>query len=224
MTVRLPTRRDTPAPAVRARAGSLLAGLLVLSGAVVMLVALIAVPGSWLAGYVSEAGTAGQPLAHAYRWGLIVLALGVVLLAFALRRLGRVALLRGGAVALGVAGVLAGTSGAVSCTTGCPLPPFEPTTVKDVVHTAASIAGMLLLAAAMALILTSALRVAIRRLAAVALAITVPLGACLGLTMLLAGRDPLGAATERAVLFVAVCWLVGTASLLTLRSGLDGTT
>jgi hypothetical protein len=193
------------------------AGLCILTGAVVMLVALVAVPGTWWAGYVSEAGTAGQPLALPYRCGLIVLALGVVLLALDLGRRGSVAKLRGAAAVLGLAGVLAGTSGAVACSDRCPLPPFEPTTVQDVVHVAASIAGMALLAAAMALIAGSALRRAIRRLAAVAVTLTVPLGAGLGLTMLLAGRGPLAAITERALLFVAVSWLVGTASLLPSR-------
>jgi hypothetical protein len=51
----------------------------------------------------------------------------------------------------------------------------------------------------------------LRRLAATAVVVSVPLGATLGLTMLLAGRGPLSAALERAALVVAVCWLVGTA-------------
>ena len=59
------------------------AGFAVLAGAIVMLVALVAAPGPWLRGYVSEAGTAGQPFAGAYRWGLLVLALGVALLSAA---------------------------------------------------------------------------------------------------------------------------------------------
>jgi hypothetical protein len=224
MILRTSPRDTTDGSAGTARVLPVVAGLVVLVGAVIMLVALVAAPGSWLRGYVSEAGTAGQPLAFPYRCGLIVLALGVVLLALALRRRRPAGMLRGAAVLLGAAGMLAGTSGAVPCSDLCPLPPFQPTTVQDVVHTSASITGMVLLAAAMAAIAVSACRPAIRRLAAVAVLLTVPLGACVGLTMLLAGRDPLAATTERALLFVAVSWLVGTAFLLPSRSPLDATT
>jgi hypothetical protein len=189
------------------------AGLAVLAGALIMLVALIAVPGPWFAGYVSEAGTAGRPFAVAYRCGLILLAVGVGLLAAALRRISAVVAL------LGVAAVLAATSGAVPCSSGCPLPPFEPTTVADVVHAAASIAGMVSLAAAMvAVVAARMLRPATRRLAACSAALTVPLGGYLGLTMLFVGRGGLSALLERLLLVVAVSWLIGTAILTILPS------
>ena len=183
------------------------AALLVTGGAVAMLVALVALPGPWWQGYVSEAGTAGQPHAGTYRWGLLCLALGVGVLGGALRdRLVRVFLL--------VAAVMAGTSGVVPCSAGCPLPPYETTTVASVVHTLASIVGLVVLAASMAATVHHRPRVAARRLAAGAVALTVPLGAALGLTMLLAGRGTLAAVLERLVLVVAVSWLVGTAVLV----------
>jgi hypothetical protein len=183
------------------------AGAAVLVGALTMLAGLVAAPGPWTAGYVSEAGTAGMPLAGAYRTGLVGLALGVALLGRALRRDSRPV-----AVLLGLASLLAAVSGVVPCTDGCPLPPFEPTTVADVAHAGASVIGMVVLAGAMALVaLSSTFDRASRRLAGVAVAVTVPLGAALGLTMLLAGRVPLSAALERAVLVVAVSWLIGTA-------------
>jgi hypothetical protein len=183
------------------------AGATVLLGALTMLAGLIAMPGGWTAGYVSEAGTAGMPLAGAYRLGLVGLALGVALLGRALRRDSRPV-----AVLLAAASVLAATSGVVPCTSGCPLPPYETTTVADVAHTLASIIGMVVLAGAMALVaLSSTFDRVSRRLATVAVAVIVPLGAALGLTMLLAGRVPLSAALERATLVVAVSWLVGTA-------------
>jgi len=190
------------------------AGIAILVGALTMLVALVAVPGPWLRGYVSEAGTAEMPFAAAYRCGLILLALGVGLLGLALRRSSRLV-----AVLLGAAGATAATSGAVRCSSQCPLPPFEPTTVSDVVHAAASIVGMVVLAGAMAMIaLSSVWRPAARRLAAGAAALTFPLGGVLGLTMLFVGRDPVGAVLERLVLTVAVSWLIGTSLLTILRS------
>jgi hypothetical protein len=186
------------------------AGVAVLAGALTMLAGLIAAPGGWTAGYVSEAGTAGMPLAGAYRLGLVGLALGV-----ALRRESRPV-----AVLLAAASLLAATSGVVPCTSGCPLPPYEPTTVADVAHTLASVIGMIVLAGAMALVaLSSTFDRVSRRLATVAVAVIVPLGAALGLTMLLAGRVPLSAALERAALVVAVSWLVGTAVSALSREG-----
>ena len=190
------------------------AGLAVLVGALIMLGALVAVPGSWLQGYVSEAGTAEQPLGTAYRCGLILLALGVGLLGLALRRSSRLV-----AVLLGGVGALAATSGAVRCSSRCPLPPFEPTTVSDVVHATASIVGMVTLAGAMAMVaLSSVWRPAARRRRAGAAALTVPLGGALGLMMLFVGRSPVGAVMERVLLTVAISWVIGTALLTVLRS------
>jgi hypothetical protein len=207
-TVASVVRMDHAQPRRRAAAA---AGLAVLVGALIMLVALVAVPGPWLRGYVSEAGTAGQPYAVAYRAGLILLAGGVLLLGSALRPATRLA-----AGLLGGAGVLAGLSGAVPCSDRCPLPPFEPTTVADVVHTAAGIAGMAVLAGAMLAVAVSPLRAAARRLAGYAAAVTVPIAGALGLIMLFVGRGQLGASLERLLLVVAVSWLVGTALVASL--------
>jgi hypothetical protein len=203
------------------------AGPAVAAGAVIMLISLVAAPGPWLQGYVSEAGAAGQPFAGPYRWGLVLLALGVALLGLALRLLPASAhrsfppasvQLAGGL--LGVAAVLAGTSAVVPCSNLCPLPPFEPTTVADVVHTSASIVGMVLLAGAMLLTALSGPGTAVRRLAAGAVSLTVPLGGALGLTMLFAGRGMLGAVLERLLLIVAVGWLIGTSVLAVVRNSL----
>ncbi len=198
------------------------AGAAVGAGAVVMLVALVAAPGSWLVAYVSEAGPAAQPYAGPYRWGLYLLALGVALLgaAFAEQSYGPARRLRNPAVTvaalLAAAAMMAGTSAAVSCTDRCPLPPFEPTTPADVVHTGASIVGMALLAAAMVTVALCDPRPAMRRFAAVGAVCTVPLAGALGLTMLFAGRGPLVAVLERLLLVMAVSWLIGTSAVSAL--------
>jgi hypothetical protein len=247
--------------AVHIRAGAALgagAGTAVLAGAVIMLVAVLAAPGPWIHGYVSEAGTAGQPLAITYRWGLSLLAVGVALLGPALVRRTRSSpapdgsagpcrqflgqpfvgrqdpgrqdpdrhfldrhFLRSARLAAALligSAVFAGTSAAIPCSNQCPLPPFEPTTPADVVHTAASIVGMVLLAAAMVAVALADLRRAQRRLAVVAAAGTVPVGATLGLTMLFVGRGPVGAGLERLLLVIAVSWLIGTSLLTVLRN------
>ena len=212
------------------------AALAVTAGAGTMLVALVAAPGAWWQGYVSEAGTSGQPYAPAYRWGLAVLSAGVALLAAAWWpaappgnepqpepvRAGRFdrhvpRLLRITPGLLAAAAALAATSGVVPCTDRCPLPPYEPTTTGDVVHTAASVLGLLTLAAAMAAAVVTGSRRAERRLAAVAVLPFVALGVALGATMLVVGRVTLGAVLERLVLVIAVSWLVGAALLTAIR-------
>ena len=198
-----------------------LAAVAVTGGAVIMLVTLVATPGPWWQGYVSEAGTALQPYASGYRTGQVVLAAGVGLLGWALRPLKRLPggwpqRLRDGSVTaacLLAAAVLAGASGVVQCTDRCPLPPYEPTTAADVVHAGASILGLVVLAGAMAATWFTEMRTATRRLAAVAAALLVPLGAALGLSLLIVGRSTLGALAERLILVIAVSWLVGTAVL-----------
>lgn len=184
------------------------AAVTVTGGAGLMLFALAAGPGPWWRGYVSEAGTAGRPYAVVYRLGLILLVLGVALLGLALRRAGLLLL---------IAAALGATSSVVPCSDQCPLPPYEPTTLTDLVHTAASILGMAVLAAAMAVTWSAAARPAIRRLTAAALTLTVPLGAALGLTMLFTGRGTISALLERILLVVAVNWLVGIAVLTTIH-------
>jgi hypothetical protein len=214
-----PARPDAPAPdggrsrlaelAARAVAGC--AGLAVLAGAVTMTIALVAAPGPWTTGYVSEAGTAGTPFAATYRGGLLLLAAGVVALGAALVRAARAA-----ALLLGPAGLLAGVSGAVPCSAGCPLPPYQVGTPANLAHTATSVAGMAALGFAMvALAAAPAAGSALRRTAVVAAAATLPLAAAEALAMLLVGRAPLTGAVERALLVVAVCWLLGTALLRT---------
>jgi hypothetical protein len=189
------------------------AALTVTAGSGVMLFALVAGPGHWWQGYVSEAGAAGRPYALVYRLGLALLALGVAVLGRALPRAGLLLL---------VAAVFAGTSSVVPCSNQCPLPPYDPTTPADLVHTAASILGMAVLAVAMAVTWSAAAHPAIRRLTATALTLTVPLSAALGLTMLFAGRGTTSALLERTLLVVVVSWLVGTALIATFDGDVKG--
>lgn len=178
-------------------------------GAVVMAVALVATPGRWTQGYVSEAGTLDMPQASAYRWGLLVLAAGVAALGAALTPVTRRA-----AVLLAAAGGLAGITATVPCSAGCPLPPYEAATTADLVHTGAGILGMAACAFAMlVLAVTPAAAPALRWVAAGAAVLTFPIAVAEGLGMLLAGRGPFTALAERVLLAVAVCWLVATATL-----------
>jgi hypothetical protein len=86
----------------------------------------------------------------------------------------------------------------------------------DLVHAGASVVGMVLLAGAMAAVARADLPRMVRRVAAASAVVIVPIGAALGLTMLVVGRGPVGAVLERLVLVVAVTWLTGTAVALAL--------
>nr|MDT0661416.1 DUF998 domain-containing protein [Micromonospora sp. DSM 115978] len=107
------------------------------AGAVAVSVAVVAGPGPGLTGYVSEAGVAASGYAAAYRIGVFGLAVALLLLAAALPRP-----LRAAAGLLGGGAAGAALSGAVTCSAGCPLPPFEAATTADLVHGGASIAAV----------------------------------------------------------------------------------
>jgi hypothetical protein len=228
-------RRERPDGLPRAAAG--VAGAAVAVGAVMMTAALVAAPGPWTAGYVSEAGTAGMPAATAYRCGLVLLAVGVGVLGAAVAALpggpalpsplDRAAALlppavraaplaRMAGLLLVLAGVLAALSGTVPCSARCPLPPYEASTAADLVHSGASILGMAALAFAMvAIAVAPGLPRPLRTWAAAGAAVTFPQAVVMAVAMLFVGRSPLTATAERIMLAVTVCWLVGAAVVAT---------
>ncbi|WP_375734504.1 DUF998 domain-containing protein [Polymorphospora lycopeni] len=100
-------------------------------------------------------------------------------------------------------------SGAVTCSAGCPLPPFEPATTADLVHGAASIAAVASCVFAMvALAWSPATPRALRRLSAVAAAVALPLSATVGIAMLVLGRSSVVALVERVLLVEAAAWVL----------------
>ncbi|MEH1168606.1 DUF998 domain-containing protein [Micromonospora sp. CPCC 205539] len=192
-------------------AGSASAGC-ALAGAVAVTVAVVAGPGPGLTGYVSEAGIAGSGHATTYRIGVFALAGALLLLAAALPPAVRVA-----AALLTASGLFAALSGAVTCTAGCPLPPFERPTVADLVHGGASVAATAAVVLAMvALAASDQTGHAVRRLAGATAALALPLSAAVGLAMLIIGRGAVVGVLERVVLALAVLWGLTTATALAL--------
>ncbi|MGC4821176.1 DUF998 domain-containing protein [Micromonospora sp. DT63] len=195
-------------------AGSAATGCAV-AGAVAVTVAVVAGPGPGLTGYVSEAGIAGSAHAVTYRIGVLALAGALLLIAGALPPGVRVA-----PALLATGAVLTAVSGAVTCSAGCPLPPFERTTVADLVHGGASIAATAAVVLAMvALAVSGPAGAMVRRLAAGTAVLALPLCATIGLAMLVVGRGTLVGVVERLVLGLAVLWgaATGTALALTRR-------
>lgn len=198
--------RQGPPITLRAAAASAAAGC-TLAGAGAVTTAVLAGPGPGFAGYVSEAGIAGSGHAPMYRIGVFALATGLLLLAVALPPQLRVA-----AALLGAGSASTALSGAVTCSAGCPLPPFERATVADLVHGGASIAATA--AVVLAMVAVTICRAAggrLRRISAVAAALALPLCAVIGLAMLLVGRSTLVGVLERVVLAIAVLWGLATA-------------
>ncbi|MFI7078341.1 DUF998 domain-containing protein [Micromonospora sp. NPDC049903] len=124
-----------------------------------------------------------------------------------------------GAVALLVAGALCTLlSGAVTCSAGCPLPPFEPATVADLVHGGASVAATATVVFAMiAIALAPQPDRRLRRPAVIAAVVALPLAGAVAAAMLFVGRGSLVGVLERLLLAVAVVW--GLTTALTLASG-----
>ncbi|MCZ7376268.1 DUF998 domain-containing protein [Micromonospora sp. WMMC250] len=208
----------TTAPTVRADvarrvAGSAAAGCAV-AGAAAVTVAVVAGPGPGFTGYVSEAGIAGSAHALTYRIGILALAAALLLIGAALPPgvWAAPALLATGAVFTAV-------SGAVTCSAGCPLPPFERATVADLVHGGASIAATAAVVFAMVTLSVSGpAGPAVRRLAGPAAALALPLCAAVGLAMLVLGRGTFVGVLERLILGLAVLWGVATATALALAA------
>ncbi|MFF5179101.1 DUF998 domain-containing protein [Micromonospora sp. NPDC000316] len=200
-------RRDI---ARRAAASAAAGGAL--AGAVAVTVAVVFGPGPGLTGYVSEAGIPGSAYASTYRLGVLALAGALLLLAVALPPVMRIA-----PALLATSAVFTAVSGAVTCSAGCPLPPFERATVADLVHGGASIVATAAVVLAMAVLAGSEESgPAVRRLAVRAVTLVFPLCAAVGLAMLIVGRGALVGVLERLVLGLAVLWAVATATTLAL--------
>jgi Protein of unknown function (DUF998) len=188
-------------------AAAIASAVCTVAGTAAVLVAVVAGPGPGLTGYVSEAGVAASPYAWAYRLGIFGLAAALLLLAAVLP-----AALRLAAVLLAASGACTVLSGAVSCTDGCPLPPFEQTTVADLVHGGASIAGVA--GAVFAMLALAASRAAprpLRRLSATAATVALPLSGAAGLALLAVGRGTVVALVERLLLADVALWMLTAA-------------
>jgi hypothetical protein len=195
----------------RAAAASAAAGC-ALAGTVAVTVAVVAGPGPGLTGYVSEAGIADSAYAPTYRIGMFALAGSLLLLAAALPPAARIA-----AALLVTGSVFTLLSGAVTCSAGCPLPPFETPTVADLVHGGASVAATAAVVFAMvALAFTPGASRSVRRLAGLGATVALPLSGLIALAMLAVGRGAVVGLLERVLLAVAAGWGLTTATALGL--------
>ncbi|MET7395247.1 DUF998 domain-containing protein [Dactylosporangium sp. NPDC005572] len=180
----------------------------------------ISVAGSEPFRYVSESGVTGAPHAGLYRAGMILLAASIALLsvpawwtarATGLPVVGQWGVL--GGLALATAAPLAGVAGVVTCSPGCPLPPYETPTVRDLIHAGGAIGALLLIAL---VILVYALQPdpgPLRRAGRLAVLLAYPPLILSAIGIVFAGRGLFTGLMERAALVAVSAWLVATAAL-----------
>jgi hypothetical protein len=163
-----------------------------------------------LSRYVSTNGTAGAPFVTLYRLSVLAAAGAAIALACALRTLAGPA-----ALALGAAAAPVALSAAVTCSAGCPLPPYQQTTPRDLLHAAASAAGVGCCALAMLHLAVRSADAALAIVSRGAVAVVVPALAAIATSMLAGGQGLLSGLLERVVLAACLTWLVAIAVLLT---------
>lgn len=154
-------------------------------------------------GYISEAGVVGAPLAGMYRVGVLGHGVAALLLGFAVRGVAIVATRM-----LVLAALLAVVSAEVSCSRGCPLPPYERPTVADLVHTAASIAGLALMAFAMVAVAFSRSGCTARSVSRWATPVVLPLLVLALLAVFLGGRGVVSGVLERIAVTATSGWII----------------
>lgn len=156
-------------------------------------------------GYVSEAGVPGTAYSWLYRAAVLAIAATAALLAVVLPVLWVRLPLAAAVPAIAV-------SGTVTCTAGCPLPPYEPTTPADLIHAGGSILGVGLCALAM---LAAARWESgrTRSVSLIAVAVGWPLLAATAIGIAAAGRGAFTGAVERLSLAVCLLWLIAVAVL-----------
>lgn len=153
--------------------------------------------------YVSEGGIGGAPHAWLYRISVWLLAVALALLAPRARAPLAV-------LAFGLAAPAAFVSGAVSCSLGCPLPPFEHPTAGDLVHAGGTIVALLLCGFVMLVYGFERLDSPRRRAGRAGLALVVPVLALAAIGLFFVGRSVYTGVSERAALAATSLWLIAT--------------
>ncbi|MEU8068466.1 MULTISPECIES: DUF998 domain-containing protein [unclassified Micromonospora] len=196
------------------RIAAAFAAVCLVAGVTAVTIAVVAGPVPGPSAYVSEAGITDSGYAGAYRMGIFSVAASLLLLAGALPPG-----LRAAAGLLGAGAVATVVSGAVTCSEGCPLPPFEAPTVADLVHGGASIVATAAVVLAMLVLLFSpAADRGLRRIATVGAALALPVAAVVAAALLLVGRSALLGVSERVLLAVVAAWGLATSGYLAVRS------
>jgi Protein of unknown function (DUF998) len=207
--------------AIRPALARVIAGLAALTlvvGAMSAVRAVVLSQGWIYAGFVSETGEPGAPHRDGYTYGILGQGGALLLLAVAivLRRsvAAWVAWSAAGLLALG--GLLAGVSGLVSCSAGCPLPPFETPTGADLVHASSSVLGLAVCGAAMAAFAIAPAPSLLRTVSRVWVGITLPLAIVAGVSLVFIGRGATTGSVEKVLVLVIIAWVLVTSLIISV--------
>lgn len=151
--------------------------------------------------YVSEGGIPGAPHAWLYRVSVWLIAAALALLAPGARA-------PLATLAFAVAAPAAFISGAVSCSPGCPLPPFEHPTTGDLIHAGGTIVALLLCGFIMMVYCFAAPEPPLRYVGRAGLALVAPVLGLAAIGVAFVGRSLYSGVTERAALAVTSLWLI----------------
>lgn len=174
--------------------------------------------------YVSESGVDGAPHPTIYRLSMLLLAMALALLAVPARHTahgfvpfgsGRLAAVPAwlAAAALASAAPLAALSGAVTCSPGCPLPPYESPQPRDLIHATGAIGALLLCALTILVYATQPDATALRHAGRLGVLLAFPPLILSAIGILLLGRGLFTGLMERAALAGVSAWLVYTAAV-----------
>jgi len=195
------------------------------TGAIYIVIGVAALPDPWTGGYVSEAGASSASQHSLYRVGILLvsIALGLLAAAVAAAVASPVAhplvprwFPTGWALLLAAAG-LGAVSSRVSCTTGCPLPPYQTTTARDLVHAGTSVAAVGFVALSMLVMALADPPGSVRRLARWGAVVCWPPLVFLAVAILAVGHGALTAITERIALALVLLWALTTAAVIARR-------
>ncbi|WP_460494031.1 hypothetical protein [Dactylosporangium cerinum] len=117
------------------------------------------------------------------------------------------------AAALALAAPLAALSGAVTCSPGCPLPPYESPRPQDLIHATGAIGALLLCALAILVYATQPDATTLRRAGRLGVLLAFPPLILSAIGILLLGRGLFTGLMERAALAAVSAWLVHTAAV-----------
>lgn len=201
-----------------------LAALTLIVGAVTFVRAVVLSQGWIYSGFVSETGEPGAPHRDGYTYGilglgvaLLLLALAVVLRGGRLLGVGSAAWLAWSAAGLlALGGLLAGVSSLVSCSAGCPLPPFETPTAADLVHASSSVLGMAVCGAAMAVFAIAPTASPLRTVSRLWVGITLPLAIVAGVSLVFIGRGVSTGSVEKVLVLVIIAWVLTTSLIISV--------
>ncbi len=196
------------------------------TGAIYIVIGVAALPDPWTGGYISEAGASSAPQHSLYRAGILLVSIALGLLALAVATAPGASPVAhplvprwfpSGWVLLLVAAGLGAGSSRVSCTTGCPLPPYQATTARDLVHAGTSVVAVGFVALSMLVIALAHESGAVRRLARWGAAVCWPPLVFLAIAILAVGHGALTAITERIAVALVLFWALATAAVIARR-------